>query len=169
MEGYYGDLEYYQTDCRKTSAKTLVKEISILGMSMAQSFQSTLRPTILMDKWKWCVTTYHCAHARMYYVSSRNNIVYVRIAIRVPSPTEDRMDFWFSEARFSKHLEWFCSCYCYTLPPWYRHRGCLVFCSGMSVTGLPRIQSSIQPQKIEKLTSELNCHEESTQDDPRHS
>ena len=33
----------------------------------------------------------------------------------------------------------------------------------MSVTGLPRIQSSIQPEKIEKWTSELNCHKETTQ------
>ena len=30
----------------------------------------------------------------------------------------------------------------------------------MSVAGLLRIQNSIQPQKIEKWTSELNCHKE---------
>ena len=35
----------------------------------------------------------------------------------------------------------------------------------MSVTDLPQIQSSIQPEKIVKWTSELNYHEESTQDE----
>ena len=33
------------------------------------------------------------------------------------------------------------------------------------VTDLPPIQSSIQPEKIEKWTSELKYHEESTQDE----
>jgi hypothetical protein len=33
------------------------------------------------------------------------------------------------------------------------------------VTDLPQIQTSIQPGKIEKWTSELNCHEESTQEE----
>ena len=37
--------------------------------------------------------------------------------------------------------------------------------SGMRVTDLPPIQSSIQPEKIEKWTSELKYHEESTQDE----
>ena len=55
--------------------------------------------------------------------------------------------------------------YCYALPPWQRHRGSLVFRSGTNVTGLPQIQSSIQPVKIKKQASKLNCHEESTQDE----
>ena len=35
----------------------------------------------------------------------------------------------------------------------------------MSIIGLPQIQSSIQPVKTKKRASELNCHEESTQDE----
>jgi hypothetical protein len=35
----------------------------------------------------------------------------------------------------------------------------------MRVTDLLPIQSSIQPEKIEKWTSELNYHKESTQDE----
>jgi hypothetical protein len=34
----------------------------------------------------------------------------------------------------------------------------------MRVTDLPPIQSSIQPEKIEKWTSELNYHKENTKD-----
>ena len=60
-----------------------------------------------MTKQKWCVPTRDCTGVHMYYASSRNNIVYVRITIRVP---QDRMDFSrFSKARFSKGLEQFCS------------------------------------------------------------
>ena len=64
----------------------------------------------LIPKWKWCATTYDCAHTHRYYVRTRNNVVYVRISIRVPRPTQDRIDFSrFSKARFSKRLERFCS------------------------------------------------------------
>ena len=64
----------------------------------------------LMPKRKWCVSTYDCARARRYYARTRNNVVYVRISIRVPRPTQDRIDFSrFSKARFSKRLERFCS------------------------------------------------------------
>jgi hypothetical protein len=35
----------------------------------------------------------------------------------------------------------------------------------MRVTDLPPIQNSIQPEMIEKWTSELNYHEEKTQDE----
>ncbi len=55
--------------------------------------------------------------------------------------------------------------YRYTLPLRYRYRGYLVFRSGMRVTDSPPIQSSIQPAKIEKWTSELDYHEENTQDE----
>ena len=86
----------------------------------------------------------------------RNNLVYVCISIRILRPTQDRMNFFsFSKARFLKHLKLFCSRYCNTLP----------LCEDASffVTDLPPIQSSIQPKKIEKWTSKLNYHEESTQ------
>ena len=64
----------------------------------------------LMPKRKWCASTYDCARARRYYARTRNNVVYVRISIRVPRPTQDRIDFSrFSKARFSKRLERFCS------------------------------------------------------------
>ncbi len=80
--------------------------------------------------------------------------------------TQDRMNF----SRFRRLVSRSASNdsvprYCYTLPLWYRHRGCLVFHSGMRVTDLPPIQMSIQPEKIEKWTSEFNYHEESTQED----
>ena len=39
------------------------------------------------------------------------------------------------------------------------------FRSGIGVTDLPPIQSSSQPQKIEKRTSKMNCHEENIQDE----
>ena len=107
----------------------------------------------------------HARVRKLYYAGIRNNLVYVRISIRVPCPTQDRMNF----SRFRRLVSRSASSgsvprHCYTLPLWYRHRGCLVFCSGMSVTDLPRIQSSIQPEKIKKWTSELNYHEGSTQD-----
>ena len=64
----------------------------------------------LMAKQKWCVPTRDCIHTCMYYTSSRNNIAYVHITISVPRPTQNRMDVSrFSKARFSKHLERFCS------------------------------------------------------------
>ena len=102
-------------------------------------------------------------HARKYYAGTRNNLVYVRISISVPRPSEDFSRFrrLVSRSASSSSVP---RC-CYTLPLWYRHRGCLVFCSGMSVTDLPQIQSSIHLEKIKKWTSELNCHKEGTQDE----
>ncbi len=51
-------------------------------------------------------------HARVHitriHVNIRNNIVYVRISIRVPRPTLGQNEFFsFSKARFSKRLERF--------------------------------------------------------------
>ena len=42
-----------------------------------------------------------------YYADIRNNLVYVRISIRVLRPTQDRINFL--KARFSKRLKRFCS------------------------------------------------------------
>ena len=39
-----------------------------------------------------------------------------------------------------------------------------VFLGSVRVTALPPILSFSQPQKIEKCTSEINCHKESIQD-----
>ena len=119
----------------------------------------------LMAKRKWCFPVYDYARARTYCAGTRNNLVYVRISIRVLRPTQDRMNF----SRFRRLVSRSASSgsvpyHCYTLPLWYRHWGYLVFRSGISVTDLPWIQSSIQPEKIKKWTSELNCHKESTQD-----
>ena len=82
-----------------------------------------------------CFTAYDYARARTYYAGTRNNLVYVRMSIRVPRPTQDRMNF----SRFRRLVSRSASSgsvprYCYTLPLWYRHRGCLVFCSGTRVT-----------------------------------
>ena len=111
-----------------------------------------------------CVYDY--ARARTYYAGTHNNLVYVRTSIRVPRSTQDRMNF----SHFRRLVSQSTSSgsvprHCYTLPLWYKHRGYLVFRSGMSVTDFPRIQSSIQPEQIKKWTSELNCNEESTQDE----
>ena len=73
--------------------------------------------------------------------------------------------FVFLKARFSKHLERFCSTlllYTATMV-WTSIKP--RFHSGMSVTGLPRNQSSSRPEKIEKHTSELSCYEKSSQDE----
>ena len=118
-----------------------------------------------MEKRK-CFTAYDYARARTYDVGTRNNLVHVRISIRIPRPTQDRMNFTHFRRLISRSaLSGSVPRYCYTLPLWYRHRGCLIFGSGTRVTDLPPIQSSIQPEKIEKWTSELKYHEESTQDE----
>ena len=121
-----------------------------------------------MAKRKGCFAVYVYDYARTctYYAGTRNILVYIRISIRVARRTQDRMNF----SRFRRlvsrcALSGSIARYCYTLPLWYRHRGCLVFGSGTRVTDLPPIQSSIQPEKIEKWTSELKYHEESTQDE----
>ena len=60
-------------------------------------------------------------------------------------------------------LKWFCSTPSAVIHCHYGIEPC--FRSGMSDIDLPRIQSSVQPEKIKKRTSELNYHEESTQDE----
>ena len=88
---------------------------------------------------------YDYVRLRNTYAGIRNNLVYIRISIRVLRPTQDRMNFFsFSKARFSKRLKRFCS----TLLLWCRHRRCLVFRSGMRVTDLP-------PEKIKKMDEQV--------------
>ena len=114
-----------------------------------------------------CIYVWLIAHARVGItrVHAIMLYTYVRISIRVirvPRPTLDRIDFSrFSKARFSKQLERFCSTlllHTATMvetsrtPRFSFWNGCYRFAG----TGLPLIQSSIQPVKIEKRASELS-------------
>ena len=115
----------------------------------------TIQPTVYTKIYH--LMAYDYARACMYWAGTHNNLIYICISICVPRPIRERMNFscfWrlVSWSTFSGSV----SRYCYTLPLWYRHQGCLNFRSGMSVTDLPQIQSSIQPEKIQKWMSELN-------------
>ena len=98
-------------------------------------------------------------------VGTRNNLVYVRTSIHVPHPIQDRMNFSRFRRLFSRSASavlfhaTVIHCHCGS----YRHQGCLVFHSGMSVTELPgfKVPFSRKDQEMD----ELNCHEESTQDE----
>ena len=79
----------------------------LITWSTRSGFQQTsvyAKTYNLMAKQKWCAPTYDCACVCMYYTSTHNNIVYVRITIHVPCPTQDNGFF-----SFSKCLKRFCS------------------------------------------------------------
>ena len=115
----------------------------------------------LMAKRKWCVATYDCARARTCCIRTTSSVY---CSVYHALPRTDWIFLVFRRPITGSAYSGSVPFYRYTLLPWYRDRGCFVFHSGMSVTGLPRIRSSIQPEKIEKRSSESNCHEETTQD-----
>ena len=119
----------------------------------------------LMSKRKWYDSTYDSARARNYCTSLCNDLVHVRIIVLVLCPTWAEWTFsvfqwlvprstWSSSIPHHSH----------TLTLKYGHRLYLVFRSEILVTGLSQIQSYSQTQKIEKRTSKLNCHGETTED-----
>ena len=101
-KAFFSSLLYYPVRMRKG--------YKVIGLSVCLSSSVYAKTYNLMEKRKWCVPTYDRTHTCMYYNSSCNNILYVHITIRVPHPTQDRMDFsHFSKALFLKRLERFCS------------------------------------------------------------
>ena len=101
-------------------------------------------------------------------VSLRNDLVHVRIIIREPSyPRQNELlpvfQWFISRSAWSSSVPH----HSHTLPLKYGHwlYMYLVFRSEILVTSLPQIQSYSQTQKIEKRTSKLNCHRETTQDE----
>ena len=98
----------------------------------------------LMSKRKWYVTSYAwlCMHVYMYVLRGYAKIMlytstYLSVYRALPRTEWIFLAF---EGPFLKNTS---SAsvprYCYTLPWWYyRHRGCHVFHSGMSVTPLPQ-------------------------------
>ena len=85
---------------------------------------------------------------RVYCMSTHNNIIYVRITIHVPHPTQDRMFFFLGfegmclEAP-QEVLFHATATHCHHVVETSRMRH---ICSGMSGTGLLQIQTSNQPQ-----------------------
>ena len=76
---------------------------------------------------------YDYAHTRTYYAGTHNNLVYVRISIRVPRLTKDRMTF----PRFRRFISRTPFFHATAIHCHYGidiDRRCLVFRSGMSVT-----------------------------------
>ena len=104
------------------------------------------------------VYMHDCARARMHYPGTCNNVVYVHISIRVPHPTQDRM--MFLKASFSKHLEWFCS-----TPLLYTGRDIedATFSFFNEYYWFAPNSKFHSARKIKKGSSELICHEETTQ------
>ena len=113
---------------------------------------------------EWCAPVYDYAHVHsvmwVYAIISYTS----EYLCTTPYPGQNEI-FHFERLVSRSASSSFVPHYCYTCPLWYRHQGCPIFCSGMRVTDLPPIQSSNQPGKIEKWTSELNYHEESTPDE----
>ena len=135
------------------------------GWALRSKYQSNAKSYHLTTKRKWHNSTHIYARTRVYYAMLRNDLVHVHIIIRVLCSTLGRMNFFcFSVAHFSKHLEQFHS----TSQPHTATKvwtsGIPYVCSEILVTGLPQIQSYSQTQKIEKRTSKLNCHGETTED-----
>ena len=113
-----------------------------------------------MVKRKWFVPAYDYARVRTHYVGICNNLVYVCPHIYPSYPGQNEF-FSFSKAHFLKCLEWFCFTLLLYAATMVQTSRMPHFCSGMTVTDLPPIQSSIQPEKIKKWMSELNYHGES--------
>ena len=118
----------------------------------------------LMTKQKWCVATCDCARARTctYYT---NNMQQWYICLYVFPCTAPRP----GQTGFFLFFKWsyleapttvlFHSTVIHCWHGINRDRGWLIFRSGMRVTGLSRTRNYIQPEKIEKRSSESNCHE----------
>ena len=95
-------------------------------------------------------------HARLYDANLRNDIVYVHKRVCVPYPVQCIMNFFsFSIHRFSKRLNSTLLPYAYVL---HCHHGMDFVDTSFLILGS-------ELQKIKKRTSELSCHEESTEDE----
>ena len=96
---------------------------------------------------------FYCVWLRTRAYVLRGYTQYVRISIRVPRPTQDRMNF----SRFRRLVSRSASSgsvprYCYIVPLWYRHRGCLVFGSGTSYWFAPnsKFHSARKDRKMDE-------------------
>ena len=76
-------------------------------------------------------------HACIYYVSTCNNVVYVRISIRVLCPTHDNQFFMLLKAHFSKWLDYSVLFHATAIH-------CHLRIKRLNVTNLPQIQRSHQ-------------------------
>ena len=83
---------------------TPANEPPCLSLILEETLPVYAKTNNLMAKRKSWISTYDYACARMYYVSSRNSIVYLSVYRALPNGF-----FTFSKARFSKRLERFCS------------------------------------------------------------
>ena len=100
------------------------------------SFSVYTKTYNLMTKWEWCTITH--AHVCITWIYAM--IWYTSVCV-VPYQGQFMNFSCFQRLISQSASSGSVPCCCYTLPPWYGHQWCLIFRSGMSVTGLPQIPS----------------------------